>query len=234
MSNKKIQLFCMPFAGGSAMAFTEIKGFLDESIDVHIIEYPGRGTRNRESFCKTMDELIADAKQQVESYRNKELPFAILGYSMGVEVAFDLAQFELLEKPVHLFFAAREAICYDTNGHDYSLLQLDHFIDKIVALGGIDEKILKDRRFLEIYMRPIYADYKLLNQYVYKPEKGILNQDITVFYCEKDTSFKRIKDWKNLTFGQVDFLELGNNHFFIQQCAQEMADMIYKKLSKYF
>lgn len=229
MKNKTIQLFCMPFAGGNASAFSELSNLLDESIDVHVIEYPGRGTRNREPYCETMDELIADAKKQVENHRNKGLPFAILGYSMGVEVTFNLAQFELSEKPSHLFIAAREAINYDTNGHDFSLLDKNDFIDKIVALGGISEKLLSNRRFLDIYMKPIYADYKLLYQYKYRPEKGKLYNDITVFYCEKDTPITRIKDWERFTSGKTEYYELGNNHFFIQQHAREMAEIINKK-----
>lgn len=233
MNDKKIQLFCIPFAGGSASAFNELCTLLDERIDVHVIEYPGRGTRKNDPFCNTMDDLIEDAKRQVEEKRNKELPFSILGYSMGVEVAFDLGQFELNEKPVHLFFAAREAICYDTKGHDYSLLKMDSFIDKIVSLGGIDERILNNRRFLEIYMRPIYADYKLLYQYIYKKERGQLNSNVTVFYCGRDTPFIKVKDWSEFTTFNTDFFELGNNHFFIQQHAQDMADIINHQIIKY-
>ncbi len=229
MNKKKIQLFCMPFAGGSAVAFSELSTFLDESIDVYIIEYPGRGTRMKEPFCETMAELILDAKSQVERNRNVELPFALLGYSMGVEVAFNLAQYELSEKPEHVFFAAREAINYDTIGHNYSLLDKEVFIEKVVALGGIDERILNNKRFLDIYIRPVYADYKLLHDYIYQEEKGKIQSDVTVFYCESDTPFIRVKDWGDFTRGEVDFFELGDNHFFIQQHAREMAKIISKK-----
>lgn len=230
MNKKNVQLFIMPFAGGSASAFNELEGYLDSSVDVHIIEYPGRGSRISEPFCDTMEHLIEDAERQIGEKRNPELPFALMGYSMGVEVAFDLAQYVLKEKPLHLFFAAREAICYDTNGHDYSLLQMDLFIQKIVSLGGINEKILKNRRFLEMYMRPIYADYKLLHDYMYKSEKNNLTSNLTVFYSELDTPFLKVKEWEKLTTGITRFYEFGDNHFFINQFAKQMSVIINSTL----
>lgn len=230
MSKKRIQLFCLPYAGGGASAFRELCGYLDQSIDAQMIEYPGRGRRRGDPFLETMDGLIADVKRQIEVCRMQNLPFVILGYSMGVEIAFDLAQFVLDEKPKHLFFAAREAIRFETKGHDYALLDGEHFINKIVEFGGLDEKILSNPRFCDIYMRQIYADYKLLHQYVFKPDYGKLSSDLTVFYCEKDTPFAQIETWKEHTVGETDFYEMGNNHFFIQQYAKEMAQIINAKL----
>lgn len=232
MTNKKIQLFCIPFAGGSAASFRELCSYLDDFIDVHVVEYPGRGMRIRDHFLETMDELVQDVKRQVCEKRVNELPFSLLGYSMGVEVAFDLAQYVLEEKPSHLFFCAREVINMDTKGHDYSLLGKEQFIKKIVEFGGVDERILNNPRFCDVYMRPVYADYKLLHQYVYRRDKGLLNSNLTVFYSEQDTPLEIVSGWKEHTVGKTDFFEIGDNHFFIQQHAKEMADTINVKLKQ--
>ena len=95
MNRKKVQLFCIPFAGGSASSFKELCSFFDTSIDVYLIEYPGHGMRLREPFSETMDDLVQDAKKQIETNRIPGIPFVLFGYSMGAEVAFDLAQFVL-------------------------------------------------------------------------------------------------------------------------------------------
>lgn len=234
MSKKRVQLFCIPFAGGSAASFKELNSYLDEAIDVHAVEYPGRGMRIGHPFVNTMDELVQDVKDQIEANRIQGIPFALLGYSMGVEVAFNLAQFMLEEKPSHLFFAAREAIQLNTKGHDYALLSKEQFIDKIVEFGGVDERILNNKRFCDIYMRPVYADYKLLHEYVFKSEYGKLNSDLTVFYCEKDTPFAKIKGWSEHTSGNTVFYEMGDNHFFIKQHAKEMAETINLKLNQLY
>lgn len=228
--NKRIQLYCAPFAGGSAASFNELISLLDERIEAVSIEYPGRGRRKNVPGCNTMDELIFDAKCQIENSRKRNLPFALLGYSMGCEVVFELAQSVLGESPKYLFFAAREAIKYDTRGHDYCLLDKEEFAQKIIELGGIDKRIMKDTRFLDIYMKPIYEDYKLLHDYVYNPNKGVLKQNTTIFYCKNDTPFDRVCEWKDVVAGTIDFYEMGDNHFFINQHAKEMADIISDKL----
>ena len=234
MNKKRVQLFCIPFAGGSATSFKELSNYLDESIDARVVEYPGRGMRTGEPFVKTMDELIQDVKGQIEANRIQGIPFALLGYSMGVEVAFNLAQFVLEEKPNHLFFAARESIHFDTKGHDYALLGKEQFIDKIVKFGGVDERILNNKRFCDIYMGPVFADYKLLHEYVFRAEYGKLDSDLTVFYCEKDTHFDKVEGWKEHTTGNTVFYEMGDSHFFIKQHAKEMAEVINLKLNQLY
>ncbi len=228
--SKSIQLFILPFAGGAASAFRELEGLLSENIDVHTIEYPGRGTRTSEVFCQSMDELIEDAAVQIKELRNPEIPFSLMGYSMGVEVAFDLAQYKLDEKPEHLFFCARETIDLDTKGHDFALLDKEEFAKKIIAFGGINPEIVENKRFLNIYLKPVYEDYKLLREYQYHPEYGTLTNNLTILYCEKDIPQRDVMGWSMVTTGDTRFYEMGNNHFFINDCANEMADIINREI----
>lgn len=230
MNNIKSQLFILPFAGGAKASFREFETYINSDIEVITIEYPGRGSRISEPFCDSMDELIVDAKMQIIKYRRQGIPFALMGYSMGCEVAFDLAQYALEEKPVYLIFCARESIEYTTVGHDYALLDKEQFIDRVVALGGIDERIQKDKRFLMAAVKPIYADYLLLNQYEYHAERGSLIQDILVFYSNNDTPQSKVEGWSKHTSGEAEFYELGNNHFFINQFCKEMATIIAEHL----
>ena len=112
------------------------------------------------------------------------------------------------------------------------MLDKKHFIDKIVEFGGVDERILNNDRFCDIYIRPVYADYKLLHDYRYKPEYGKVDSDITVFYCEKDTPLVSVSGWEEHTAGQAMFYEMGDNHFFIRQYAKEIAEIITEKLNQ--
>lgn len=230
--SKKIQLFCIPFAGGSSTAFNELCQNLDEFVVPYVIEYPGRGSRMKEPFAENLEMLMKDVKEQIVNSRIPGIPFALFGYSMGTAIAYDMAQFELEESPVHLFASAREALFHYIKSQEYALMERDEFKQKIIDFGGINEQILKNERFLDIYMKPIYADYKLWNQYVYK-EKGKLNCKITVFYSEKDTPYEKVIGWREMTKKRVDFYEYGRNHFFIQHHAKEMAEIINKNLFEY-
>lgn len=232
MKNYKAQLFIMPYAGGSKSSFKEIESFVADDIEVITVEYPGRGSRIREPLCVTMNQLISDVKNQIDFARNDSIPFVLFGYSMGCEITFDLAQYALKEKPSYIFLGAREAIHYDTKGHDYALLDINEFAKKIIELGGIDEVIRQDERFLNMAMKPIYADYKLLHDYFYKRDKGMLSQDITIFFCNEDTCRERVYPWNEHTTGKTEFIEMGNNHFFINQYAKEMADIISSRIHR--
>lgn len=226
----RIQLFCIPFAGGSSSSFYELCSYLDEAIECHVVEYPGRGVRSKEEYYTDIDQLIQDIKGQIITHRRHEVPYALFGYSMGTAICYDLIQYALKEKPLYAFMSARDALNLYSKSQTFAALGKERFVEEIKKLGGIDDRILNNRRFLEIYLEPIYADYKLWRQYKYKEELGIIDCDVTVFYSEQDTPYERVEGWKKLTAGEVDFYEFGNNHFFIKEHAQEMGAIINKKL----
>ncbi|WP_411337999.1 thioesterase II family protein [Ruminococcus gauvreauii] len=225
---KRIQLFCLPFAGGSRASFKRLEQMLQPWIDVYTIEYPGRGTRINETFADSWESLMEDVSTQILSLRSLELPFAILGYSMGAAIAYEMLQYQMDEKPIHAFLCARG--CggrFDLPGE---LKSKEEAAIELQALGGIDERIVNDKRLMNLFIRPVYEDYKLLNQYCYKKEMGMPNINFSVIYCEEDTSYSVVKEWNNRTTGQTEFFEMGHNHFFIRDCVEELADIIQKNI----
>ncbi|MDD6616721.1 MAG: thioesterase domain-containing protein, partial [Lachnospiraceae bacterium] len=81
--SEKIQLFCIPYAGGMAGAFDELKKLLADEILVTPIEYAGHGTRKTEAFYQDFGELAGDVRNQMRELRRTDLPCALMGYSMG-------------------------------------------------------------------------------------------------------------------------------------------------------
>ena len=88
---KDIQLFCIPYAGGNASFFNNLKKYLEDSVEVYNLEYSGHGIRRREAFYHDFEELLIEVKEQIETHRKKDVPYAILGYSMGSLAAYELA-----------------------------------------------------------------------------------------------------------------------------------------------
>ena len=223
-----MQLFCLPFAGGSRASFNQLEYLLEPSIDVYTIEYPGRATRINEPFASSWENLMKDVKKQIIDQRIREVPFAILGYSMGTAIAYEMLQFRLDEKPIHAFLCARG--CggqFDVPGE---IKSKEKFAEEIEQLGGMDEKITKNKRLLKYFIGPVYEDYKLLNQYYYKKDKGMPEVDFTILYCEKDTSYDMVRQWKHRTKGRVEYYEMGENHFFIHDCVHKMTNIICNTL----
>lgn len=230
--SKKIQLFLLPFAGGNANSFRNLIDELDENIEAIPVEYSGRGERRRNGFLINYEDFLNDVVLFINKHRNEDLPYAVLGYSLGSAIAFDILSKEMIKggKPVHAIFCARGNLKAEKTSQSYYHLSEEEFIKRIFELGGMDERLLSDKRFLDIYLKPIRADYKIWSQYKHNETDKNLECDLTVFYSEKDITCVDPLGWKELTSGHVDFFEMGDNHFFILDFYKEMADEINKML----
>jgi medium-chain acyl-[acyl-carrier-protein] hydrolase len=225
---KAIQLFLFPFAGGSSNSFKNFIGELDDSIEPVTVEYAGRGHRNKEPFIVDYKEFLEDVGRFVNDVRKKDLQFATLGYSLGSAISFDLITRGIIERPKHIVMCARGDLSKDSPSKRFASLDEESFVEKITSLGGIDSRILENKRFRDIYFRPLRADYKIWGSYEYN--NRMLDSDVTVFYSSKDDTCNDVKGWNNLTTGLVDYHELGDNHFFINEYYKVMAKIINAKL----
>ena len=71
--NKDLQLFILPYAGGSIASFKRLTDLISESVEVITVEYPGRGTRAKEPLANSIQDLLNDA---IEYCRDRNLQFA--------------------------------------------------------------------------------------------------------------------------------------------------------------
>lgn len=232
MQNKSSQLFILPYAGGSIMAFKKLTDLINKSVSVQTVEYPGRGTRAKEPLADSIWSLLDDAVEYINAKRNPQIPYALMGYSMGSILAYEmLAQKKIHGELMHLFICAEispkkreEELCQEKDPTDEEILH------RARKLGGIDERMVADNRFYDIYLKPMLSDYRLLLQYRYGGYEEKLKVDTTFFYCEKDTSIDDINLWKDQIDGKFDFHEYGKNHFFINHHYNEIAEIINSHL----
>lgn len=228
MPNKQVQLFILPYAGGSIAAFKRLTDLLDERIDVVTVEYAGRGTRAKESLTSSIGEFIDDAIKYCIDRRNPDVPYSIMGYSMGSVLAYEIiSRKALVGELSHLFISAEVS----PKDRSLELRKVDtpteeRILERARKLGGLDERMLKNKRFADIYIKPMLSDYRLFFEYRFSGYVEKLKVDTTFFYCENDTAYSDVEKWNELIDGQFDFYELGENHFFINQHYEEMAKVI--------
>lgn len=230
-AEKKLQLFLLPFAGGNSASFNKLEPLLDSRIEMHTIEYAGRLTRHREPFIQDYNDFIKDAAEQINRVRTSQ-PYAILGYSLGSVVVYDLVRQKMINgNPVHAFLCARGSVFKNSDSQNYAHLSDEEFNAKMKSLGGIDERILNNKRFLSIYMKPVRADYVIWSQY--KFFEGVIPCSATLIYSPLDELSEGARDWEKLVQGRTDFYEMGENHFFIINHWKEIADIINSHLKEY-
>ena len=232
MQDKEIQLFIFPYAGGSIAAFKRLTDIIDDRIDVITVEYAGRGTRAKEPLASSIWELLNDAVGYCCDRRNNSIPFAIMGYSMGSILAYEIiVRGELSGELKHLFISAEVS----PNDRTLELRQMKDpteamILERARQLGGLDERILQNKRFADIYIKPMLSDYRLFFDYRFGNYSEKISVDTTFFYCEQDTAYTDVLKWNELINGKFDFHEMGENHFFINQHYQEIAEIINKTL----
>ena len=106
----RLRLFCLPYAGGSALIFRAWSNALPADIEVCPIQLPGRSTRSKEQPFTEISALIQVLAQALSSLLDR--PFAIFGHSLGALIGFELArqlrrQYSL--SPVRLFVSGGRA-----------------------------------------------------------------------------------------------------------------------------
>lgn len=229
---KQIQLFVLPFAGGNSMSFKKLEPFLDPRIEMVTVEYAGRLTRKNEKYIEEYGAFLSDVRDFIETKRKRALPYALFGYSLGSVLIYDLAAHgKMATAPQHVFVCAKGSLLTKNHSEDYSAYPQDVFSKEIVSLGGMNEQIVNNERFLDIFMEPVRKDFVIWGQYVFRP--GKIPCDITAVYGKEDPETGDVADWRRLSAGNVDFVEMGGGHFFINRNWRMTAELINKKLVSY-
>ncbi|MGG4402502.1 thioesterase domain-containing protein [Paenibacillus amylolyticus] len=232
---KKIQLFCLPHAGGSAMIFHRWKSSLSPFIDVIPIELKGRGARVGEPFYQSFEEAIEDIYPTVSSLIHG--PYAIFGHSMGswmaLELYYRLAQ-STKQLPEHMMLSGNRAphIFKDENIH---ALPDEEFRETIQNMGGTSDEVFTNKELFSLFAPVLRADFRIVELYRFQPKPFKVQSDITVLTGRSDTRVKSsdLIGWKKYAGSQCDIVKLDGGHFYIQENIQETTRIINEKLQPY-
>lgn len=232
MQSKK-QLFCFPFAGGSASFFDRIEKDLPD-FDVVKLEYAGHGTRHREALSRNFDELANDMYARVRE-RCAGTGYALFGYSMGtislVEVLKRILDRKEVFPPKSVFLAAHEPLTREAYRIRTGENQDDWVKERTIRFGSIPAKLLSNESFWRMYL-PLYrADYTMIGQYRFEDLRLASSVPATVFYSETDTRPENMLLWKKIFVGDCAFYKFDGNHFFIREHHEEMARIIRKRIA---
>lgn len=87
-------IYCIP-AGGTN-PFHAWKRTLNKDKNIHVLDFPGRGSRMREAFIDDMPTLIEDMTNEMKKNNPQNEPYAIFGYCVGAVVGYEMCK--LLKK----------------------------------------------------------------------------------------------------------------------------------------
>ncbi len=233
----KIKLFCVPYAGSSAMVYSRWKKGLAEFIELHEIELPGRGKRFSDPFCNSIEEVVDDIISKIKDEIADGCQYAFFGHSMGTLIVYELTNRikELYNStPVHVFFSGRNSPDKRVEDKVVHTLPDDEFKNELNKFGGIPEKVFENNELANIFIPILRADYKLIDTYNYNDVKKRLQSNITVLYGTNDAYIKYdIGSWENFTTKQSKIIQFQGGHFFISDYMNEVIEIINNTLAVY-
>lgn len=208
----------------------KLSRLLDKRIEAVTVEYPGRVSREDDLFIDVYDDFLTDVVTFIEKRRNSLLPYAVLGYSFGSVLAFDICSKQLVDgKLLYAFFCAEGSLLKDNPARRLGELSHEEFSDKVIQLGGMDEKMLNNSPVLDKYLLRIKHDYNILAQFRYSNQ--IVPCNATIMYSPQDLTCINMEDWAEIVSGRTEFYSIGDNHFFINQNFRDVAKIINDNLS---
>jgi len=227
----RCRLFCLPYAGGSAMAFREWHQFIPPTVELCPIELPGRWSRRHEPMPHEMSVLGERMAEELAEFW--DLPIVLFGHSMGGLAAFELAR-ALRRRGIairHLHVAARSAPQWP---RDLSV-ELHHLPDDdllhrlIQEYGGIPPAVLADRELLALVLPVIRADMTALETYDYVAEPP-LACPISVYAGTDDTAVKlpTLRAWRAQTEGAFSLEYMAGDHFFPMTRPREVLERLWR------
>ena len=230
----RINIFCLPFAGGSKYSYNEYSNIVSDEIRLIPIEIPGRGSRIRETLCTDIDHIVHDIFHQIKDRLDE--PYAIYGHSMGALLGYLLTKQisrHALNFPKHLIFTGRKAPSVSNKKAFTYLLPKAEFVKELVVLGGSPAEVLDNEDLINFYEPIIRADFMAVENYKYEASPPLDIPITVMFGTEEDFTRAQAEAWQRETTTRLELIQFPGGHFFIYQYAKQIVEIITKTLSQY-
>lgn len=224
-----MNLFCIPFAGGSAYSYRGLSDKLPPSLKVVTLELPGRGLRFPEALLTDSGALVDDLYDRVRDELRE--PYALYGHSLGSLLAFLLARRAAslgLRQPHHLFLSGCEAPSAIPR-HMRHLLPKDEFREVVRTFGGCTPEVLNNEELMEIFEPILRADFHAYETYVHEPGTR-LDVPIAVMMGDEEDLDSAMK-WQAETSSKICIETFPGDHFFIYRHWDAIARLICRCLN---
>lgn len=231
---KSIKLFCIPYAGASTTIYYKFTNYLANNVILCPIEISGRGIRFEEECLTSYKETVDDVVNQILSQLKDDETYAILGYSMGALIAYDVV-YRIKDKsnkvPCCIFISAHQPLNIKNDMKRTLDLSDDELIQKLIEQGGISESISREKEFVEIFLPIIRSDFKIIESFKFSQQNNILDSKIIVMFTKEDKYSDRIRDWDEVFNTNCHYEEFKGNHFFINRDYKRMVEIINESIN---
>jgi surfactin synthase thioesterase subunit/acyl carrier protein len=219
-------LFFIPPIIGSSTIFRELATKINSHYSAYGLQY--KGFDYEILFDTSIQEMAVTFVEEIKKI-NKDKVVSLLGYSMGVPIAFEMTK--ILENDgydVNLIFIDRGI--YDKSEQD----NID--IDSINEILEMELKHwFKEINEVDLYRvrKLTYNSLRVLNEY---EVKGEIKSKIMTIEASKNLERTDMKDWSNYTYGDFSHFYLEADHYGIlsPENLSELSKLIIKVFSELY
>jgi medium-chain acyl-[acyl-carrier-protein] hydrolase len=222
-----MRLFCLPYAGGAAAVYRSWGRALGPRFPVVAVELPGHGRRIAEPLCTSantlVDRLLAELVEDMRAG-----PFAILGHSMGGQLAFQLTH-ELvrrgLPRPSRLFISAARSPMRAGRDLLHALPDAE-LLEALGRLNGTSAEALAHRELVELMLPVVRADLRLTETWSFLPAEA-LDVPVSLLGGLSDPLAPpdEMERWRGYFAGEVERRSYSGDHFYLFTEADVLRDL---------
>ncbi|MEV5503072.1 thioesterase domain-containing protein [Nonomuraea fuscirosea] len=227
-------LFCLPYAGGGAGAYTGLLRALSAlpavpGLTVVPVQLPGRESRIAEPPAFTIAEIADEVAPATDE------PYALYGHSMGARLAFEVVR-ELrrrgLRGPSRLYVGGAHPPDRRVPLAAAVDLPDDAFIDQLVRRSGALPELRDLPELRELMMPVLRSDFTWIKNYSFVPEPAI-GCPIVAFtgLDDGEVGAADMLGWARHTTAGFRLRTLRGGHLFVKDRPAELAELIATDLT---
>lgn len=222
----KPQLFGLHFSGGNVYSLQNLFAGLKDTMNVELLELPGRGKRFNEELLDNRDAAVADLLSQIQS-RRTGAPYVLYGHSMGAELGFIIChEMELRNDPPLCFIPTGNAGPNVHKREKIAELDREAFFAKLKEMGGMTNEILENEELLDYFEPILRADFKLLEDAEEVLIDYKINTPVMAVMGDEEKYVSEIRNWKAYTEGSFDHKVVSGDHFFIYKYGDMLLQLV--------
>lgn len=223
-------LFIFHHAGGSSYSYINFKESFPSSIEIEILELPGRGKKIRENLVNNIEEIAESLYLEIRDHLHK--PYIFFGHSMGSLVAYLVIKKIFrgnLQLPLIFFTSASPAPPMIKNQGRFTLPS-DRFWEMVKKIGGLPDEFFEADELKKVFEPILRSDFQALETYQHS-DSIKMDVPIVIFIAEEDTiSREACVMWQAETIHEVKLYQFKGNHFYLFENEKQVIDTILFEL----
>lgn len=227
------RLVLLPHAGGGANFYRSWGRLLDASIELQIVQYPGRENRTDEPLIPDMTTLAYAVVEAVEATEHQSTTTSFFGHSMGAALAYEVVRRleDRRDCPVaeRLFVSGQGAPEVSDAPFTRRARPLtdEEILRRVERNGGTHRDVMRNPELRDMFLPTLRNDYTLIKDYTVTSVFPV-SCDVTALVGDADpnVSASEVGCWSELTRGDFDSHVMEGGHFYLIDRRSDVVDLL--------